>query len=62
MESYLRNYNTESYKHKIRGQHPDVAQGREDNGIMGDTEALMDDWPAEVPGNIFGEHLVEETF
>eukprot|EP00972_Heterocapsa_arctica_P106903 15747351-Heterocapsa_arctica.AAC.1 len=46
MESDLRNYNTESYKHKIRGQHPDGnALGEpEENHIMGKIEEHMADW------------------
>eukprot|EP00972_Heterocapsa_arctica_P088326 13025583-Heterocapsa_arctica.AAC.1 len=61
MERDLRDFTSENFKHKNRGQHPDAAQGREDIDIMGDTEAFMDDWPAEVPGNIFGEALVEDN-
>eukprot|EP00972_Heterocapsa_arctica_P063454 9363255-Heterocapsa_arctica.AAC.1 len=46
METDLRNYSAENYKHTIRGQHPDgTAQGDpEENQIMGETDDHMADW------------------
>eukprot|EP00972_Heterocapsa_arctica_P104756 15437777-Heterocapsa_arctica.AAC.1 len=43
METDLRDFKPENFKHKNRGQHPDTVEGREDNNIMGDTDAFMDD-------------------
>eukprot|EP00972_Heterocapsa_arctica_P030053 4429585-Heterocapsa_arctica.AAC.1 len=47
MDIDLRNYSTENYKHKIRGQHPDgTALGDPAyNYIMGEIEEHMADWP-----------------
>eukprot|EP00972_Heterocapsa_arctica_P068784 10165457-Heterocapsa_arctica.AAC.1 len=47
MESDLRNFNTESFKHKIRGQHPDRGNplgDPEENDVMGEIEEHMTDW------------------
>eukprot|EP00972_Heterocapsa_arctica_P098368 14516879-Heterocapsa_arctica.AAC.1 len=45
METGLREFKTENFRHKERGQHTGTVESWDDYEIMGDTEDFMEDWP-----------------